>query len=153
MDYEIIIYIVISILWLIIQSSRKKKQKQAREKSTSVDRPEVNEAPKRSMIDEILEEIREERDSEVTPPPKEYKSPSFQPSTNKTIDYNEVLRDLENKRFERDEERFDVYEVEDDDPYDIEEEPENEYANMLFEEEDGPRKAVILSEILKRRHF
>ena len=153
MDYEIIIYIVISILWLIIQGARKKKQKKANERRTSADIPEVNEAPKRSMIDEILEEIREERDSEVPPPPKEYKTPSFQPSSNKTIDYNEVLKDLENKRFESDEERFEGYEVEDDDPYDIEEEGENEYAKMLFEEEDGPRKAVILSEILNRKHF
>jgi FtsZ-interacting cell division protein ZipA len=161
-SFEIGIYIVISIIWLIVQNSRKKKQKAAAEKRASQAEYEtVEESPvetpqaEKSLIDEILKEIKQEREQEKYTEDVNRPVPVYEESKpENTIDYNQVLKDMEKKDLSSKESRFSEYELDvNKDPYEISEDADNPYANMLFDEEDGPQKAIILSEIINRKHF
>jgi hypothetical protein len=161
-SFEIVIYIVISIIWLIVQNSRKKKQKAAAEKRESQTEYEtVEESPiegpkaEKSLIDEILREIKQDREEERYSDEVSRPVPVYEETKSKnTIDYNKALREIEKKKLSSQESRFDEYTLDvNRDPYEIAEDGDNPYANMFFEEEDGPQKAIILSEILNRKYF
>lgn len=172
---EIILYVVVMIVWVIIQNARKKKvkaqqeaQREAQERASEgnyeqmdreLDYETESRSPKdRSLIDEIIKEIRNEDPVEVTEPEieKEY-NPSpvkdySQIETTSTRDYEKQLAELKSQKRGQDSTRFDqsIIELKEDDE---EDEYDNDYTSLIFEDEDSPRKAVILSEILNRKHF
>lgn len=165
---EIILYVIIMIIWVIVQNARKKKlkqQQQARQEAESedfqTDRGPQRERPnQRSLIDEIIRELREENEKEdeafeIEPEPYQQREniPQIPKETVKPVrNYDKELKELKSKAKSRDHERFEHYKIPKK-PTVSEEEEENEYASLLFEDPDSPRKAIILSEILNRKHF
>ena len=120
-----------------------------------VDEPQTND---RSLIDEIIRELKSE-DELVEERPEEqfgYKpdvKKDFSKKVNKTLsEYDKRLSEIQSKKKEKETERFEHYKIEKRNEIE-EEETENEYASLIFEDPDSPKKAIILSEILNRKHF
>ena len=168
---EIILYVVIMIIWVIVQNARKKKVKrqqeaQRRQMQSQDDSIEMETPPKspdpqeKSLIDEIIRELKsEETDIEVESPAQD-RTPemtqNFEPKTyedREVKNYEKELKEIKDRKKRRDSERFESYKIGSEKLQIDEEEEENEYASLLFEDPDSPRKAIILSEILNRKHF
>lgn len=162
-NFEVIIYIVISIIWFIVQSARKKKNKKGAAPKTAVpqqraDRGRSSSPQQKSIMDEILQEIREEREKEKASErtrsyePEPVKSYEDNLDNNKSsVYYDRMLQDWEKERGIKVEGRFEDYKIGQEE--DEEEEYENDYANLIFEDPDSARNAIVLSEILNRKHF
>ncbi|QNL20998.1 hypothetical protein HZR84_03260 [Hyphobacterium sp. CCMP332] len=164
---EIILYVVIMIIWVIIQNSRKKKlkaQKEAQKNASEaqmeqyeevLDEPKTND---RSLIDEIIRELKNEDELVEDRPEEQFGynpevKKDFSQKVNKTLsEYDKRLSEIQSKKKEKEIERFEHYKIEKRNEIE-EEETENEYASLIFEDPDSPRKAIILSEILNRKHF
>jgi hypothetical protein len=166
--FEILVYVIITIIWIVVQNSRRKKLKQQQEakkayrEQAEQNGPRRDQPSSRSVIDEILEEIRQERETEdvetYSPPPVQSSpEPVIRGESTleeKTAEYDKMLADIERRKRNQDSSRFDAYKTKEDKwATKDEEEEENEYASLIFEDPDSPRKAIILSEILNRRHF
>ncbi len=165
---EIILYVVIMIIWVVVQNARKKKikeQQEAQRKASQDNYDQFDEEieepspTKRSIVEEIIEELRSERQLEEVEPEHEYAPTIKRDFSEKAIspdkDYEKRLAELKTKKKSKDTARFDSYKIdkkadENDDEHDYD---DNEYASLIFEDSDSPKKAIILSEILNRRHF
>ncbi len=161
-NFQVILYVVIMIIWVIVQNARKKKLKQQKEAQKNFQGEdefgETKIPESRSIIDEILKEIREEKgqyEEDYDDLPKPEKPKTFVKTYEteaRSLEYPNSIKLLEERQRLADKKgiRFDSYKI---GKPETDEEEENEYANLIFEDPDSPRKAIILSEILNRKHF
>ncbi len=158
-NIEIIIYILISIGWFLLQSRRKKMQKKAIPRSN---KPETEDFPTMEEQEEMLEPertlLKELLGVPVEKNPKPEDMPVDQPAQEMFFPHEEDKEDFEKltkkvkENQEKDQKRFEAYELKPKTAV-VDAETDHPVKDWLFEDPDGPAKAVILSEILKRKEF
>ncbi len=154
-NFEIIIYILISLGWFLLQSRKKKKVKRApqpvEDQVDETNFPTIEEQeemlePERTLLRELLGVPAEEKKiKEVV------EEEPFFPAEEDKEGYERLKEEVkENKK--KKEKRFDPYKIGSETAKDGDE-AGHPIREWLFEDEDGPQKAIILSEVLKRKHF
>jgi len=172
MDFESLLPIAIGVIYLINRVLKeRKKQKQKRSESpagrqqTSQPTPQRGGAPKKKpfTFDDILKEFEknlageEEFEQEKPLPVEEIRYNKPQPVSVKQEKKPNIYETFEGASYETPdvlaEDRSENEAFSRNENYKImEEEEENEFIKLL-REPDGPKKAIVLSEILNRKHF
>ncbi len=156
-NIEIVLYLLLSLGWFLLQSRKKKKQKKNPPqpidvKNTPDDLPSFEEQqemlePERSLLRELLgkEEISEAT-SEEPIKPSEYQDyhHSFEEES------LENLKERVRKRKEDKPQRFEPYTI--GKGLEVQEEEAHPIKQWLLEDDEGPKKAIILSEVLRRKY-
>jgi len=145
---------VISIGWFLFQARKKRKLKEIQNASSKPSAteglPTIEEQkellePERSLLKELLGESFLE-------PKKQNESQPHVFSAEEEHESIEQLAEKVRRKKKKKEEKLKPIQSE---TQSIKEEPEEEFSvkAWLFEDEMGPQKAIILSEILKRREY
>jgi hypothetical protein len=153
-NIEIIIYIVISIGWFLLQIRKKRKLKKIPDPSPnlpseegipSLEEQEELLEPERSLLKELLGESMGKPSHPDQPKPHVFSAEEEHESIEELA--KEVKRKKKNK-----ERKFTPLKMEDK-TLEVESEETLSVRAWLFEDELGPQKAIILSEILNRREY
>ncbi|MEP2772706.1 MAG: hypothetical protein ABJH05_11185 [Fulvivirga sp.] len=152
-DIQLILYIIFVAIAILTRVFKSKKKDQPQPQQQSESEEYENNAPKPKSFEDLLKEFTGEStavETEVSSYEEEYEtddeietyeSANYDKKELKTID---ELVDLEDDRHTGNFKHFAGYEEQD-------EEVNSEYVEML-QNEEGARKAIILSEIINRKY-